>query len=62
MLLLTEDNMDLDTLKSATIGGSSMTIQCIEILPDMVRLLVGITTIIYFVYKIALIRKELAKK
>ena len=54
--------MDLDTLKSATIGGSSMTIQCIEILPDMVRLLVGITTIVYFVYKIALIRKELAKK
>tara|TARA_Y100001973_G_scaffold77864_1_gene114145 strand:- start:1667 stop:1831 length:165 start_codon:yes stop_codon:yes gene_type:complete len=54
--------MDLDTLKSATIGGSSMAIQCIEILPDIVRLGVGIVTIVYFVYKIALIRKELAKK
>jgi hypothetical protein len=61
MLLLTEANMDLDTLKSATIGGSSMAIQCIEILPDIVRLGVGIATIVYFVYKIALIRKELAK-
>jgi hypothetical protein len=54
--------VDLDTLKSAVVGGSSMTIQCMDILPDIVRLGVGITTIVYFVYKIALIRKELAKK
>jgi|TARA_R110002050_G_scaffold102656_6_gene211358 hypothetical protein len=54
--------MDLDTLKSAVVGGGSMTIQCISILPDIVRLGVGITTIVYFVFKIALIRKELAKK
>ena len=60
--MLIEANMDLDTLKTATIGGSSMVIQYIDLLPDIVRLAVGIVTIIYFVYKIALIRKELAKK
>jgi hypothetical protein len=53
--------MDIDTLKSATIGSSSIIIQCIEALPDIVRVGVGIVTIVYFVYKIALIRKELAK-
>ena len=51
--------MDLDTLKSAVIGGGGMTVQFIDMLPEMVRVGVGIATIVYFVYKIALIRKEL---
>ena len=51
--------MDLDTLKSAVIGGGGMTIQFIEMLPEIVRLSGGIATIVYFVYKIALIRKQL---
>ena len=53
--------MDLDTLKSAIIGGGGMSIQFIEMLPEMVRIGVGLITIVYFVYKIALIRKELNK-
>ena len=44
--------MDADTLKSAIIGGGGMTVQFIEILPEIVRIGVGIATIIYFVYKI----------
>jgi hypothetical protein len=51
--------MDVDTLKSAVIGGGGMTVQFIDMLPEMVRIGVGIATIVYFVYKIALIRKEL---
>tara|TARA_R100000008_G_scaffold73111_1_gene51474 strand:- start:893 stop:1054 length:162 start_codon:yes stop_codon:yes gene_type:complete len=51
--------MDVDTLKSAVIGGGGMTVQFIDMLPEMVRVGVGIATIVYFVYKIALIRKEL---
>ena len=53
--------MDVDTLKSAIIGGGGMSIQFIDMLPEIVRLGVGLITIIYFVYKIALIRKELNK-
>ena len=52
-------NMDLDTIKSAAIGGSGMTIQFIETLPEIVRVVAGIATIVYFVYKIQLIRKQL---
>lgn len=51
--------MDVDTLKSAVIGGGGMTIQFMDILPEMVRIGVGIATIVYFVYKIALIRKQI---
>ncbi len=51
--------MDVDTLKSAIIGGGGMSIQFMEMLPEMIRLGVGIATIVYFVYKIQLIRKEL---
>jgi|TARA_Y100000593_G_scaffold56797_1_gene105871 hypothetical protein len=51
--------VDVDTLKSAVIGGGGMTVQFIDMLPEMVRIGVGIATIVYFVYKIALIRKEL---
>ena len=53
--------MDADTLKSAIIGSGGMSIQFMEILPEMVRLGVGIATIVYFVYKIQLVRKELNK-
>ena len=53
--------MDADTLKSALIGSGGMSIQFIDMLPEIVRLGVGIITIVYFVYKIALIRKELNK-
>ena len=53
--------MDVDTLKSAIIGGGGISIQFMEMLPEIVRLGVGLITIIYFVYKIALIRKQLNK-
>jgi hypothetical protein len=51
--------MDVDTLKSAVIGGGGMTIQFLDMLPEMIRVGVGIATIVYFVYKIVLIRKQL---
>ena len=51
--------MDVDTLKSAVIGGGGMTIQFMDMLPEMVRVGVGIATIVYFVYKVALIRKQM---
>ena len=53
--------MDLDTLKSAVIGSGGISIQFMDILPEMVRIGVGIITIVYFVYKIALIKKQLNK-
>ena len=53
--------MDLDTLKSAVIGSGGMTVQFMDFLPDLIKIGVGITTIIYFAYKIALLRKELNK-
>ena len=50
--------MDADTLKSAIIGSGGMGVQFMETLPEMVRLAAGIATIVYFVYKIMLIRKQ----
>ena len=46
----------IDTLKTTGIGGTSFVIQCIEFIPEFVRVLVGIVTIIYFIVKI---KKEL---
>ena len=40
--------MDLDTLKSAIIGSGGITIQFLDMLPEIVRISVGIITIIYF--------------
>ena len=51
--------MDLDTLKSAIIGSGGISIQFMDILPEVVRIGVGIITIVYFAYKIALIKKQL---
>jgi len=51
--------MDLDTLKSAIIGSGGLSVQFMDFLPDLVKMGVGITTIIYFAYKTALIRKQL---
>ena len=51
--------MDADTLKSALIGGSGISVQFMDFLPDIVKVGVGIVTIVYFVYKIQLIRKQL---
>ena len=51
--------MDLDTLKSAIVGGGGMTIQLMDFVPDFIKVASGILTIVYFVYKIALIRKQL---
>ena len=53
--------MDVDTLKTAVIGSGGISIQFMEILPEMIRIGVGIVTIVYFVYKIALIKKQLNK-
>ena len=51
--------MDVDTLKSAVIGGGGMTVQFLDMLPEMIRVGVGVATIVYFVYKIVLIRKQI---
>ena len=44
--------MDADTVKSAIIGSGGMSIQFMDVLPEMVRLGVGLATIVYFMYKI----------
>ena len=46
----------LDTLKTASIGGASFIVQFLNFIPEFVRVLVGIVTIIYFIVKI---KKEL---
>tara|TARA_R100001082_G_scaffold64188_2_gene36115 strand:- start:448 stop:609 length:162 start_codon:yes stop_codon:yes gene_type:complete len=51
--------MDLDTLKSAIIGSGGITVQFMDFLPELVKMGVGIVTIVYFVYKIMLIKKQL---
>ena len=51
--------MDLDSLKSAVIGSGGLSIQHMLFLPEMIRLGVGLITIVYFVYKIILIKKQL---
>tara|TARA_R110000824_G_scaffold110418_1_gene258383 strand:+ start:5287 stop:5439 length:153 start_codon:yes stop_codon:yes gene_type:complete len=42
----------VDTLKTTGIGGTSFMIQCIEYIPEVVRVLVGIVTIIYLIVQI----------
>ena len=54
--------MDLDTLKSAIIGSGGISIQFMDFLPEMVKIMVGIVTIVYFLYKIQLIRKQLKER
>ena len=51
--------MDVDTLKTSIIGSSGLGVQFMDFLPEIVKLGVGIVTIVYFLYKIALIHKEL---
>jgi len=51
--------MDVDSLKSAIIGSSGLGIQFMDFLPEIVKLGVGMVTIVYFLYKIAILRKEL---
>ena len=46
----------LDTLKITSIGGASFIVQFMNFIPEFVRVLVGIVTIIYFIIKI---KKEL---
>jgi len=46
----------IDTLKTTGIGGTSFIIQCIEYIPEVVRVLVGIVTIVYLIVQI---RKDL---
>ena len=46
----------VDTLKTTGIGGTSFIIQCIEYIPEIVRVLVGIVTVIYLIVQI---RKDL---
>ena len=54
--------MDLDTLRSAVIGSTGLTVQFMDFLPDIIKMGVGIVTIIYFVYKIQLIRKQIKER
>ena len=51
--------MDLDTLKSAIIGSGGLTIQLMDFIQDVIKLVSGVVTFLYFVYKIQLIRKQL---
>ena len=51
--------MDIDIIKSAAIGSGGLTVQFMDFLPDIVKVGVGIITIVYFAYKIQLIRKQL---
>ena len=53
--------MDIDTFKTAIIGSGGISIQFMDFLPEMVKVGVGIVTIVYFSYKIALLRKQLKK-
>ena len=46
----------LDTLRTTSGGALSFFIQCMEFIPELVRVLVGIVTIVYFVVQI---RKDL---
>ena len=54
--------MDIDTLKSAIIGSGGISIQFMDFLPEMVKIMGGIVTIVYFLYKIQLIRKQLKER
>ncbi len=51
--------IDLDLIKSASIGTCGFAVQCMEAIPEVVRVLAGVATIVYFVYKIRLIKREL---
>ena len=46
----------LDTLRTTSGGAVRFLIQCLEFIPEVVRVLVGIVTIIYFIVQI---RKDL---
>ena len=46
----------VDTLKTTGIGGTSFIVQCIDYIPETVRVLVGVVTIIYLIVQI---RKDL---
>ena len=46
----------IDTLKTTGIGGTSFIIQCMEFIPEIVRGLVGVVTIVYLIVQI---RKDL---
>ena len=42
----------IDTLKTTAAGTGGFIVTCIEWLPDVVRVLVGIVTIVYMVVKV----------
>tara|TARA_Y100000310_G_scaffold329040_1_gene398211 strand:+ start:258 stop:404 length:147 start_codon:yes stop_codon:yes gene_type:complete len=46
----------LDTLKTSGTGLGTSVVICLEVLPEIVSILVGLTTIVYLIVKI---RKEL---
>ena len=46
----------LDTLRTTSGGAVGFLIQCLEFIPEVVRVLVGIVTIVYFIVQI---RKDL---
>ena len=46
----------LDTLRTTSGGAVSFLIQCLEFIQEVVRVLVGIVTIVYFIVQI---RKDL---
>jgi hypothetical protein len=54
--------MDIDTLRSAVIGSGGLTVQFMDFLPDIIKMGVGIVTIVYFVYKIQLIKKQIKER
>ena len=49
----------IDTLKTVGVGGGGFFVQFLDVVPEIVKVGVGIVTIVYFAYKIQLIRKQL---
>tara|TARA_Y100001963_G_scaffold68502_2_gene95472 strand:+ start:1912 stop:2085 length:174 start_codon:yes stop_codon:yes gene_type:complete len=49
----------IDTLKTTTVGFTASQVTCMQILPDIISVFVGLATFVYLVIKI---RKELYGK
>ena len=46
----------IDSLKTASVGTSSLLVQCLTFIPEMIRIAVAIATLVYLIIKI---RREL---
>lgn len=48
--------MMVDSLKTASVGTSSLLVQCLTFIPEMIRIAVAVATLVYLIIKI---RREL---